>query len=388
MIPSTVPMYCCTRPLEKTEAQICYGEKNANITVSCDGGYGSFSGSDIIWHCADTITELHPNGFDLSDKAAMRMVNFDELRGLKLSQLKRDERYKIRVTLLYYKQTINGIIDEPLIRDIIQKLMRSETLGRVQPQQIPPTQQQQVPIPIQSTPRGQPTSTQSSISPLSGNNVNPPQITQQIQPQPIQQIQSIQPIVPIQAPPPSIPKGPMNAADYQLVGKALKELQLNDGYLKVFQGQRVRDVDLLLLEDMDLMVLFPDSVGARIRFRDWIKRNRRLLSGDKTPVNRNDYVQIGNIFKTLQIQNAQKYISNFINYKVTDKMLPYLLSCDNELEEIIPDLGVRIAFKGYLAKQQQPPPQRQIIMPQQTMGQPMQQQMTQNMGGSNSGFLF
>ena len=42
-----MPTYCCTRPLSKGEAQTCYGENNANITVSCDGCGGSYSGDDI-----------------------------------------------------------------------------------------------------------------------------------------------------------------------------------------------------------------------------------------------------------------------------------------------------------------------------------------------------
>eukprot|EP01084_Bolivina_argentea_P022160 41186_1 len=137
VIPSTQPTYCCTRPLTKCEAQTCYGEKNANITVSCDGCGGSYSGKDVIWHCPDTIKDLHPNGYDLCDSCAQKQLIHDELRGLK--GLRRDERYNIRVTLLYYKPIINGIINENIITQIIQKLIKSDNLGSVKSQQ----QQQQ-----------------------------------------------------------------------------------------------------------------------------------------------------------------------------------------------------------------------------------------------------
>ena len=157
-----------------------------------------------------------------------------------------------------------------MIVDIIQKLMKSETLGRVTTPQ--PTQQMQQ---IQQ---------QQSVSPVQPQhgmnvNVNPPQIQHQMQPQMMQQTIPAQSMMP----PPSIPKvakAPLNAADYRLIAGALKELQLDNGYLKIFENQRVRDEDLLLLRDMDLLAIFPDSVGARIRFRDWIKRNQRKINGD------------------------------------------------------------------------------------------------------------
>ena len=61
----------------------------------------------------------------------------------------------------------------------------------------------------------------------------------------------------------------------------------------------------------------------------------------------NDYRQINNIFRSLNIVNTQICL-NFMNYGVADKLLPYLLNSDNELEELIPDMSARILFKGYL----------------------------------------
>ena len=353
--------------MKKGEAQTCYGEKNANITVSCDGCPNSYSGKDIIWHCPETISELHPNGYDLCDKCAQRQINFDELRGLK--GIKRDSKYPIRVTLLYYKTTNNGIINEPMINDIIQKLVKSESLGRVA-----------------APPQPAPTTTQSPVA----------QPTAQIQPitqQPIQPIIQQQPIysAPIQPIPQKprviIPKVKVNPADYKVISGAIKELKLSDEYVKIFQNENVTDKDLKLLKDNDLETLLP-TLGPRMRFRAWLKENAGKLQGGNTGVNKTDYQQISNIFRTLNVVNAQKYVTNFMNFGINDKALGYLLGNDKDLEILIPDMSARVLFKGYLIKQQQPKPiPIQQRAPIQQMSGSSLQATPQTMGG-NSGFLF
>ena len=346
MIPSTVPTYCCTRPLEKSQAQSCYGEKNANITVSCDGCGGSYSGEDVIWHCPETIKDLHPNGYDLCDQCAQRQLIFDELRGLK--GLKRDERYSVRVTLCYYKTTQNGIIDEVMINDIVQKLIKAETLGRAQSANQRQSMQQRQTI-------------QPSLQQKQQQMMAPP-----VNIQNIPKMQNI----------PIIPKPNMNPSDYQIIVNALKELKLSGEYLKLFQNENVTDSDLLLLNDNDLKVLFPSSLGPRVRFRSWIKQNTPKLKMGKNRnmnIDQNKYKMINNIFKSLNIANPQQYILNFIQNGINDQMVTLLN--DNDLQILIPEMSIRLLFRRYVSNKQQP---ASSPMQQQQQQQQMQPQSINN----------
>jgi len=330
IVPSTVPTYCCTRELSKGEAQSCYGEKNANITVSCDGCGESYSGEQIIWHSPETIEELHPNGYDLCDKCAQKHVQFDEFRGL--SGLKRDDRYSIRVTLLYYKPVINGVLNEQMLNEVIQKLMRIESLGRMGTPQQPP-------------PPAVPPSPSSSMG-----------VPQQIQPaaMPYMQSQAVS-----MKPAVNIPKVAVRLQDYEEITNALKELQLSGEYVKVFQNENVTDWDLVLLNEQDLSVLFP-ALGPRVRFRAWLKRNLGKLKAAKKQMEQNkvdvsEYRMIGNVFRSLGVaNNGERFVANFMHFGVTDKMLDALLfGGEKDLETLIPEMSVRVMFRAYLMKQQQ-----------------------------------
>jgi len=326
VVPSTVPLYCCTRRLVRGQAESCYGEKNANITVSCDGCGGSYSGEDVIWHCPETINELHPNGYDLCNECASKQIAFDELRGLNPSTLQRDQRYPIRVTLMYYKTTTNGTIDTVMTSDIIQKMAKAEKLGRSQTLNI------------------------------------------------IQNIQSIQHIKQpniTNIPNINIPKTNINPMDYKMIIAALQELKLNGEYVKVFQSQNVTDSDLLLLNENDLNILFAHSLGARIRFRSWLKANTLRLKAKQNqnnkPLDMNQYRTINNIFRSLpNIANQQQFISNFVNHGINDKMIPFLN--EEDLKTLIPEMSIRVLFRAHLAKKQQAqvsPVQIQQTQPQQ-----------------------
>eukprot|EP01083_Nonionella_stella_P101924 289539_1 len=356
VIPNTVPTYCCTRELEKNEAQTCYGEQNSNVTVSCDGCGESYTGSDVIWHCPETISELHPNGYDLCDNCAQRQVVHDELRGLK--GLRRDDRYPIRVTLLYYKRVSGAVVSEQLIREVIQQLAKVDNLGRVQQQtQQVPQQPQMTALPVYKPP------------PV--NRMNP---MAQVQ-QPVQPVQTVQPVqmqpVVTRNVMPSVPKVKVNPSDYRLVGAALKELGLSGEYLKIFQSQNVTDSDLKLLNDNDLSALFVGSVGPRARFRAWLAANGRRVNGDKRNVDQNEYRMINQIFGQLSAKsnaNASRYVSNFVNNGITDQMVNALN--DEDLVVLIPDMAVRVLFRAYLtnkqqAQVQQQQTQRQVSPPQQ-----------------------
>ena len=283
----------------------------------------------------------------------MRQVKFDELRGLK--GLKRDDRYQIRVTLCYYKPTTNGIVDDAMITDIVQKLIKSESLGRVNV------------APQQSQPQTQPQAQQYQAPP-------------QQQQQPIRVAPPSMPAKPVV----NIPKKPVIAADYQVITGAIKELDLSSEYIKIFQNENVTDKQLSLLQDQDLNVLFP-TLGARVQFRAWLEQNRGKLKGQNKNIDKNEYRSINNIFRTLNVANAQNYVSNFMNYGITDKMLVYLLNNDKDLQLLIPDMKARVLFKGYLAKQQQVATRPAVTMPQQPMMSTMQ--MSSHTGAPQQ-FLF
>lgn len=322
MISCTVPTYCCTRPLEKKQAATCYGEDSAAVTVSCDGCGESYSGDDVIWHCGDCISSLHPNGYDLCDRCAQKQLAFDPLRGL--TSVKRDERHSIRVTMLYYHATTTPVIDEQMVTQIVHKLATLEKMGRAQapnavpaviPAVIPRAVPGTVPTPYSQAPRQ---AVSGSLMESAVHSVAAP----------------------------TAPVPVVNAADYKVIENALSGLELSE-YLGHFHREKVKDSELMLLNEGDLRHLFG-ALGPAMWFREWLKQNKgRLMNGGTVPaVDEAEFRGIVAAFgrmKGVEAMERERFMAHFKSHGITDEMVSYL--SEEDWNMLIPDMRTKVMFK-------------------------------------------
>ena len=123
----TKPMCICGGELTKLKALFCYTEPGSSYqgTMGCDGcGKSIKSGQEFVWHCKKKSTWQHKHGYDLCLNCGDKQLKFKELNGM--DTIERDPDYPIRVTVQYYKSTINGIITKDIIKSIKKQLQSSQ----------------------------------------------------------------------------------------------------------------------------------------------------------------------------------------------------------------------------------------------------------------------
>jgi len=226
----TKPMCMCGGELTKLKALFCYTEPGSSYqgTMGCDGcGKSIKSGQEFVWHCKKKSTWQHKHGYDLCLNCGDKQLKFKELNDM--DTIERDPDYPIRVTVQYYKSTINGIITKDIIKSIKKQLESSQKQSDF-------------------------------IGSLVINNSNrptefnkEPQFTWSFDQK-------------------NNDNNNDNNNSIVILKKALKELKL-ETYLQTFIDNEVFDSDLInIVDDDDLKELIP-KLGPRSRFKKWVKQN-------------------------------------------------------------------------------------------------------------------
>ena len=119
--PQTTPECICGLKLKLIGSNININT-NINKCVECLKEI-----DQISWMCPNENKHyLHKNGYYLCDKCGEKQLRFDELKGLSVDKLVRDDKYPIRMTLQYYKSTDNGAINDKIMKQISKQLKMSQ----------------------------------------------------------------------------------------------------------------------------------------------------------------------------------------------------------------------------------------------------------------------
>ena len=121
--PQTIPECICGLKLKLIGGNININNSDeSKKCVQCLQNINNMS-----WMCPNENKHyLHKNGYYLCNQCGEKKLSFDELKGLTIAKLVRDDKYPIRMTLQYYKSTDNGTINDKIMKQIAKQLKMSQ----------------------------------------------------------------------------------------------------------------------------------------------------------------------------------------------------------------------------------------------------------------------
>ena len=119
------PICKCGKPLKKYQLKYCYQndhknkeysinstKKNPTSIIVCDICGDKFTNDNaMIYHCPfEKNNKIHIDGYDLCLKCGNKQIIFDEFNNIDYSNIKRNNMYNIRLTLIHIDIWFNNII--------------------------------------------------------------------------------------------------------------------------------------------------------------------------------------------------------------------------------------------------------------------------------------
>jgi len=97
------------------------------INLMCYNCSKKLSLGSNVWHCPYQDSHEDKICCDLCEDCGKMELKWNELNGL--SEIKRDEKFPIRVTLQYYQSTVNGMVNEEIMSKIANMLESFQKQG-------------------------------------------------------------------------------------------------------------------------------------------------------------------------------------------------------------------------------------------------------------------
>merc|ERR1712013_760854 len=143
----------------------------------------------------------------------------------------------------------------------------------------------------------------------------------------------------------------VNVRDFVHISEALRSLSLPMSLLRRFEKEKVRDCDLALLSESDLLHLVP-VLGERVRFGRWWRRNAWKWSseGMADVGNNAQFTGVSAMFGAIGVSEteARSLVKRFVSFGVTDALVGEL--SERDLETLIPCMAIRLRFRRQMRK--------------------------------------